>query len=191
MMGEEPVPLAPVLPPDPPPDPPDPGPINMVVDNVPSGGLKRRIQDDVQSSAKKNISSSELSVPSIQTVYTHPSFVVEAVNTYTSMDKGPFVVHVSRSSPDPAAGTTIRPIKFGQFLATHKFKNICPDGVKRVGRNKISVQFTSAEDANKFTFLPFCHWLNILLPSLLSMLPEWVWFDRSPQTCLWMNSLKI
>lgn len=122
--------------------------------NPTGSGLKRRLEPETQTPTKKTITSPELAVASIQSVYTHPSIVVGTTNAYTSVDKGPFVVHVSHASPDPAAGTSIRPIKFGQFLATHKIKNICRDGVKRVGRNKISVEFLSADDANSFTISP-------------------------------------
>ncbi|GFG29647.1 hypothetical protein Cfor_12613, partial [Coptotermes formosanus] len=134
-----------------PPDPPYP---NTGTSGVSGANLKRRCVEEPQTPAKKNISNPDLTVPSIQTVYTHPSFVIGAINTYSENDKGPYIVHVSRISPDPAAGTSIRPIKFGQFLSNHKFQNIHREGVKRVGRNKISVQFTSAEDANNFITSP-------------------------------------
>ncbi|RVE40167.1 hypothetical protein evm_015183 [Chilo suppressalis] len=39
---------------------------------------------------------------------------------------------------------------FGKFLFTHNIKNVVADGVKKVGRNRISVQFKSASDANSF-----------------------------------------
>ncbi|XP_045445751.1 uncharacterized protein LOC123653814 [Melitaea cinxia] len=93
------------------------------------------------------------SIPSIQTVHVHPSFS-EAPMSYAEDDKGPFIVHVSREVSDPASGTTIRAIKFGQFLHTNKIKSVVNDGVKNVGRNKISVQFTSAEAANSFLSNP-------------------------------------
>lgn len=133
----------------PPPDPPDPP-----VTNAPT----KRSADVLQSlpPAKKVISSQDdLNVPSIQTVYTHPSIVVGAIQAYTSLDKGPFIVNVSRVETDPTAGTIIKPIKFGQFLATNRFANVCPgEGVKKVGRNKVSVEFTSADSANKFITSP-------------------------------------
>lgn len=140
-------------PPPVPPVPPDPGP---------SPGSKRRLDSENITSAPPKKTSSSLEQASIQSVYTHPLIVVGAIHAYTSLDKGPYVVHVSRSEPDLAAGTSIRPIKFGQFLSVHKFRNIVTEGVKRVGRNKISVEFFTAEDANKFIdspILPMCKYV--------------------------------
>lgn len=141
---------------DPPPVPPDPP------DHDRPPGTKRRLNSDNTASAAKKTMSFDQGVASIQTLYTHPSIIVGAIQAYTTLDKGPYVVHVSRSEPDLSAGTTIRPIKFGQFLSTHKFRNITADGVKRVGRNKISVEFLSAEDANNFIsspILPMCKYV--------------------------------
>lgn len=131
-----------------PPDPPDP-PDNQSNASLVSGA-KRRFQGEqnVPGDIKKTMNR-DMAVASIQNVYIHPSLVV-GIKAYTAMDQGPFLVHISRSEPDPAAGTSIRPIKFGQFLFRNKVQNICPDGVKRVGRNKISVEFKSAGDANSF-----------------------------------------
>lgn len=113
-------------------------------------GTKRRNEDDMgDRQTKKTITNTELPSASIQNIYCSPSMVI-GVKSYKSMDKGPFIVHVTRSEPDLSAGTTIRPIKFGQFLVHNKIQNICCDGVKKVGRNKISVEFKSYEDANKF-----------------------------------------
>lgn len=133
--------------PDPvPPDPPDPP---SSLNFQPSGSRrteKRRLEQDDEARASKTMTPPSTS---IQTIYTDPSLVVGSMS-YSAEDKGPYVVHVSRSEPDLAAGTTIRPIKFGQFLKFNKIENICPDGIKKVGRNKISVEFKSAADANKF-----------------------------------------
>lgn len=129
-----------------PPDPPDPV--------ISIAGSKRRLVCEDVTSAKKSTSSPDLAVASIQTVYSHPSVIVGAIQAYSPLDKGPYVVHVSRSEPELSAGTTIRPIKFGQFLSSHKIANICADGVKKVGRNKISVEFVTAVDANKFITSP-------------------------------------
>lgn len=143
-----------------PPDPPDPDPAS----NIPVAGCKRRNMDSEPSVSvnKKTNKSPESEVPSIQMVYNHPSIVVGAIQAYTTLDKGPYVVHVSRSEPEQSAGTTIRPVKFGQFLSNHKFTNIKADGVRRVGRNKISVEFVTGEDANKFIIspiLPMCKYV--------------------------------
>lgn len=132
-------------------DPPDPDP---PPDPAPSSSApKRRLEAEVEPPAKKTITSPELASASIQTVYTDSSLVIGGLS-YTSLDKGPYVVHVSRIEPDLAPGTILKPIKFGQFLKTHKIANICVDGVKKVGRNKVSVEFKSADAANNFISLP-------------------------------------
>lgn len=126
-----------------PPDPPD-------ISHTTVAGSKRHLNSEEQpSNPKKTIVDSEMASASIQNVYTHPSLVL-GIKSYTILDKGPFVVHISRSEPHPAAGTTIKPIKFGQFLYQNKIPNICVDGVKRVGRNKVSVEFKTGVDANNF-----------------------------------------
>lgn len=86
---------------------------------------------------------------SMQSIYTHPSF--SESRRYTENDCGPFVVHVSRSEPDLAAGSAIRAIKFGQLMYKNGIKNIVKDGVKSVGRNRISVEFNSGSAANDFS----------------------------------------
>lgn len=142
------------------PDPPD-------LPAIAIPGSKRRAENDVNaSSAKKTIVNKETASASIQTMYLHPSLVV-GIKEYTSLDKGPFVVHVSRTEPEPAAGTAIRPIQFGQFLFKNKISNICTDGVKKVGRNKISVEFSSAVAANKFLDNPLLekHAYQVTIPS--------------------------
>lgn len=133
--------------PNKPPDPPD---ISLFSTTT----SKRRLDTDCDNSiAKKTIVDNETASASIQCVYTHPSLVV-GIKAYTSRDPGPFLVHVSRTEPHPSAGTTIKPIKLGQFLYQNKIPNICPDGVKRVGRNKVSVEFKTGADANKFLDYP-------------------------------------
>ncbi|CAH2221495.1 jg1322 [Pararge aegeria aegeria] len=120
----------------------------------PSSSRKRVGEyETVESNPKKLISDPTLASPSIQSQYEHPS-LSEAPKKYVSDDKGPFIVYVSREVSDPSAGTSIRAINFGQFLHKHKVSSILNDGVKNVGRNKISVEFTSAQSANDFLTNP-------------------------------------
>lgn len=135
-----------VVPPDRPPDPPDPGLISE--ENRPA---KRRLVDEATPTShnKKTVTSPDMAAASNINIWHHALMVI-GVKEYTSSDKGPFVVHVTREQSDPSAGTTIRPIKFGQFLSNHHVTNICSGGIKQVGRNRISVEFRSADDANKF-----------------------------------------
>lgn len=138
--------------PPPEPDPPD-APVSMDVTDPIAVRTKRRC-DGVDPKAKKLITSPVLASASIQTVFTHPSYVVGAIQNYSDNDKGPFLVHVALTTPDLASGTSLRAIKFGQFLATNKIPNVCRDGIKKIGRNKLSVEFLSAKDANTFLINP-------------------------------------
>ena len=101
---------------------------------------------------QRNVNDLDSSI-SLQSVYTHPSF--SQARTYSDLDSGPFIVHVSRIEPDPAAGTVIRALKFGQLLHRNNVKNIVKDGIKGVGRNRVSVEFTSSLDANNFVSSDF------------------------------------
>lgn len=142
---------------DRPPDPPDTGDPTYDQDAImskssPSHQITRKHKlstIDSNSSSKKTMVHPSTASPSVQSLYTHPSFS-EGPKSYSDDDKGPFIVHVARETPDSASGTTIRALKFGQFLHTHKIASIVKDGVKNVGRNKISVEFASAEAANDF-----------------------------------------
>lgn len=77
---------------------------------------------------------------------------------YNANDNGPFIVHVSRIESQPNAGTTLHPVSFGLFLFNNKITSVVKDGVKRVGRNRVSVEFATAHDANVFL-------INSILPS--------------------------
>lgn len=136
---------------EPPPIPKPPDPIeNTIYLPVNTQSRKRTIEESVPAcNSKKIISDPSAANPSIQTIYIHPS-LSDVSKKYTSADKGPFTVHVSREISDPAAGVTIRAIKFGQFLHQNKISGILSDGVKNIGRNKISVNFSTGEDANAF-----------------------------------------
>lgn len=143
-----------VIPPvPPPPDPPDPTSASPMLTEETRSASKRRMESDENGStaiqSKKTVTSPDMAAASIQTIWHHALMVI-GVKEYSTADKGPFIIHVARQEPDPAAGTTIRPIKFGQFLNNHHVTNICSDGIKQVGRNRISVEFRTAVDANKF-----------------------------------------
>ncbi|CAG9790271.1 unnamed protein product [Diatraea saccharalis] len=147
-----------------PPDPPDPPDIEFV--SPPMFSQSHSLPDKVDSRKHKlptestsgldkrtrNDNDIDTSV-SVQTIYTHPS--LSQVRKYGQDDRGPFVVHVSRSEPDPAAGTTIRPIKFGQTVHKHGIKNIVKGGIRNVGRNRIEIEFTTGLEANKFVSSDF------------------------------------
>lgn len=138
---------------DRPPEPPDPGGSDQSISTETSS--RKRSGDKIVSSdsGKRTVIHPTTANPSIQTVYINPSFV-DGPKNYTADDKGPYIVHVSREISDPASGTSIRAIKFGQFLHTHKIPSIINDGVKNIGRNRIEVKFSSAQAANSFISNP-------------------------------------
>ncbi|KAJ8716723.1 hypothetical protein PYW07_006201 [Mythimna separata] len=68
---------------------------------------------------------------------------------YTKMDNPPYIVHVSLKH-EQTSGTVLQPIKFGMFLTTNNVSNVRLDGIKRIGRNRVSVEFKSYQDANSF-----------------------------------------
>lgn len=96
--------------------------------------------------------SGDLPIPSVQSTYVSPEFTSRK-NKYEDSD-APFLVHVSKKENEPSSGVSLRPIHFGYFLSKNNIKNVLADGVKHVGRNRISVEFKSATDANSFLELP-------------------------------------
>ncbi|KAJ0169486.1 hypothetical protein K1T71_015073 [Dendrolimus kikuchii] len=154
----------PPAPPDPPDDHIDDDIIfeSMTVDNPPqdqrviSVQRKRLLEANNKEtpSKKPNISSlNSNDSPNVsQNTWSHPS--LNNAYQYNEQDTGPFLVHVHRSQPHPKAGTTINKIQFGQILLNTKAGKIAKDGVKNVGRNRVSIQFLSPEDANIFVSNP-------------------------------------
>lgn len=154
------------VPPDPP-DPPDPTNISeresfpIAMESSPPVfsqlGTKRRIEAPASPSVPQKKTLSNLTQSFVPTpndsLFIHPS-ISDTQKAYSVLDKGPFIVHVSRNESSPSSGTTIRPIIFGQLLSKNKVKNIVNDGVKKIGRNRISVEFKSFKDANDFIINP-------------------------------------
>ncbi|XP_063892284.1 uncharacterized protein LOC135117294 [Helicoverpa armigera] len=83
---------------------------------------------------------------------TPPSLVSRS--KYTNLDREPYLVYVSFTDSDSTSGSTLHPIRFGQLMQKLNIKNIKLGGIKRIGRNKISVEFESHEDANIFIESP-------------------------------------
>lgn len=69
---------------------------------------------------------------------------------YIPSDVAPYVVHVQRIEVSPNDGTYLHPITFGNFLKNNSFKNIINGSVKRIGRNRCTVSFSTVQDANDF-----------------------------------------
>lgn len=137
-------------------EPPDPGPLCVQDESIePSRKRTSTPQSEnfVTGVPKRPIGDINDGVPSVQIVYTHPS--IDEVRKYSEKnDKGPFIVHISRKTVDPNAGTSLHPMKFGHFLISNKIDMISRDGVRSIGRNRIAVQFVSAGAANAFLSHP-------------------------------------
>ncbi|KAG6458273.1 hypothetical protein O3G_MSEX010785 [Manduca sexta] len=108
--------------------------------------LKRSADHIHISEIKKNRPPSE----SIQSVFSVPGFDINSKLLYSASDKGPFMVFISKSMSDPSSGVLLKALKFAQFMYRHDIKGVIDGGIKSLGRNKLSVQFSSAEEANNF-----------------------------------------
>lgn len=156
--------------------------------NLETQNLSRKRRGDEDSltpsgGPKNTIINPSLSSPSSQSFHTHPS-LLNGSPSYTDTDKGPFIVHVSREIQDPAFKIFIRPITFCKFLHTHKISDI----VKSVGRNRISVKFTSAQAANSFLsneILIFTYLEKIPLKDQCSLAKR---YQNSSWPDLWVSS---
>lgn len=131
-----------------PPDPPDPEPfeyspiltISLPDDNVPA------VPVDAESTNRKRVATSP------PTSVTNPPKLIKKEigrKSYTQRDSPPYIVHVSLKDGQ-TPGTVLHPVKFGMFLTENNYSNILLGSVKRLGRNRISVEFKSHQDANSF-----------------------------------------
>lgn len=69
---------------------------------------------------------------------------------YLASDLQPYVVHVQKIEASSNTSTTLHPMAFGNFLKKNKFQYIIPGSVKRIGRNRCAVAFTTHSAANDF-----------------------------------------
>ncbi|CAH2226684.1 jg8743 [Pararge aegeria aegeria] len=89
--------------------------------------------------------------PSLSTIPTNvPTRVPIGRAQYQKSDSAPYVVHVNKEYENSDSSTTLHPITFGRFLQRNKFDGVVNGSLKRVGRNRISMAFSSYMDANKF-----------------------------------------
>lgn len=101
-------------------------------------------------------------VPLTQTFNTHPQINKHITQSkpphiarlYNEKDPGPYVIHVQRIESSPDAGTVLNAVSFGRFLRKLSISDILDGGVKRIGRNKISIEFATFNAANNFTANP-------------------------------------
>lgn len=73
-----------------------------------------------------------------------------ARGSYTHTDVAPYLVHIQKHESSPDDDTTLHPITFGRFLKKNFFKNIINGSLKRIGRNRLSLSFSTFSDANSF-----------------------------------------
>lgn len=151
-------------------DPPDPGGGSVVSPDVfdsqsqpisRSMHRKRAQNDPDSSSIPVKKSSVAQVIASAQTTYTIPEYMNDKIS-YSDDDIAPFVVHVAKKE-ELTQGTVFRAIQIGKFLHSNNIKNIISDGVKKVGRNRISVEFKSAADANSFLNHPALNDCNYIV----------------------------
>lgn len=71
-------------------------------------------------------------------------------SNYESNDHGPFVVHIQRILSSTDDGSTLHPVVFGRFLKKNSIQNIVNGSLKRIGRNRVTVSFSTFSDANSF-----------------------------------------
>lgn len=99
--------------------------------------------------SKRTITDPESGLGSVSNIYKHPSLDTSN-RRYNVEDFGPFIVHVSRVAGSPNSGVSLKPIRLGAFLVKGGVESVKKDGIRAVGRNRLSVEFNSAKAANEF-----------------------------------------
>lgn len=69
---------------------------------------------------------------------------------FNETDISPFIIHVQRIQSAPNDDTSLHPVTFGRFLKSNDIHDIINGSVKRIGRNKITLSFSSYMSANSF-----------------------------------------
>lgn len=69
---------------------------------------------------------------------------------YVSTDLAPYVVHIQKEQSSPNDPVSLHPIEFGRFLKKNCIMNIVNGSLKRIGRNRLSMAFSTCSDANSF-----------------------------------------
>lgn len=127
-------------------EPPDPGGGSSTIET-----RKRFVRSSEPSPAepkgKKVTQGTDVDNASAATFYKHPDLDADS-RKYGLGDSGPFIVHISRDAESSNSGISLQPIKVGLAFVKDNIKNIKKDGIKSVGRNRVSVEFITAEDAN-------------------------------------------
>ena len=115
-------------------------------------GKKRRSSSPVENTARPR---SPLPTGANNAQITHTSTNSPVGRTdYCSKDAGPFTLHVQRIEESPSSGATLHPVNFGHFLHKNKVSGIVQGSIKSIGRNRITLNFSSATQANTFKTSP-------------------------------------
>ncbi|KAJ8734529.1 hypothetical protein PYW08_013779 [Mythimna loreyi] len=128
-----------------PPDPPDLFDLSPILTvTLPDDNDKDKM--DSESTNRKRVATSPPS-----TVTNPPKHLRKETGRqiYTARDRAPYVVHVSLKDGQ-TSNTTLHKVKFGMFLHQKNFSNVVLGSVKQLGRNRVSVEFQSHQDANSF-----------------------------------------
>lgn len=85
-----------------------------------------------------------------------PSLTPIGRQKYDHSDRGPYTVYIQYKDENDSPGSTLHPVTFGLFLQkrSREFPNVIDGSLKKMGRNRISVSFHSAADANSFLDSP-------------------------------------
>lgn len=71
-------------------------------------------------------------------------------NAYLASDLSPYVIHIQKEQASPQENVTSNTVSFGFFLKKNGINNVIQGSLKKIGRNRLSVAFSSHEDANSF-----------------------------------------
>lgn len=113
---------------------------------------RKRMASSIFSSPRKTKNPGD----NYQNVYISPEYDPDDPQLkYRDTDKGPFLVHITKTEPDLSSGVSLQVLKVAQLLHKYNVQAIVEGSIKSVGRNKIAVNFKSALDANNFLSVSF------------------------------------
>ncbi|KAI8433541.1 hypothetical protein MSG28_015567 [Choristoneura fumiferana] len=69
---------------------------------------------------------------------------------YVKTDLSPYIIHVQKETSNANDATILHPVTFGRFLKRYNINGIVNGTLKRIGRNRISMEFANFNDANMF-----------------------------------------
>lgn len=99
----------------------------------------------------------------LPTATTSPSQITARL--YNNLDRPPYITHVTKMSND-GKPSNLYDVDFGHFMFKNKIHPVW-NGVKSVGRNRLSVEFKTAAEANSFVKSDVAkkNYYNIFIPT--------------------------